>query len=112
MLVVALAMTACYRPELERCVVACTDFCPANQSCLADGFCHAAGDSELCTPDASVPPAIGVLTAGERHACVIDRDGRLACWGSNHELQLGVGPGTRRALIGTEIMGPAGGPAG
>ncbi len=92
--VMAMAMSGCYRPEVDRCSVTCTDFCPGAQSCEADGYCHAAGDSVPC----SGPPPVKIakLTAGRHHACAIDKHGRLLCWGANQKYQVGVGLDDRR----------------
>lgn len=71
----SIAMAGCYRPELDRCKVNCTDSCPGALSCLADGYCHAAADRALCTPDTDAappdatppPPVMRALTAGAQH---------------------------------------------
>ena len=106
--VAAFAGAGCYRPDLERCAITCTDFCPADQTCGGDGYCHADGDTEAC---GVAPPAVGALAAGDHHACAIDADGHLRCWGDNREGQVGVGFATRRVLLGTQVDGP-GGPGG
>ena len=99
-----LTSAGCYRPELERCAVACTDFCPADQTCAADGYCHAPGDTERC---GAAQSTIHALTAGDHHACAIDKDDHLLCWGANDDAQVGVGTGSRRELIPTRIEGAA-----
>lgn len=51
------------------------------------------GDDE--TPqsagDVPLPGPVAGLTAGARHTCALFDDGRVACWGSNSEGQLGLG---------------------
>lgn len=129
--IVVAVIASCYSPRVDRCRVTCTDLCPAAQDCLDDGFCHAAGDTELCELDAEPPPPIdaepdaeipdaevpdaeltpprvfGTIAAGGHHACAIDGDGALWCWGSNRRGQIGQGPGVVRATapvqVGTDL---------
>ena len=48
----------------------------------------------LSKPDfptvADPPVLVGHLAAGDKHVCAIDETGMLACWGNNHEGELGV----------------------
>jgi hypothetical protein len=50
---VALAISACYSPNLDPCTVRCApgDHCPDEMSCGADQYCHPAGDTSACSPD-------------------------------------------------------------
>lgn len=109
----ALAIAGCYRPELARCKVTCTDFCPGAQACLADGYCHADDDPQLCAATASdaMQPSLAIqaLSAGFLHACAIDAATHLQCWGDNRALQIGVGSAVRREQHPTQINGPGGG---
>ena len=42
-------------------------------------------------PDVADPPVLDShIVAGDRHVCAIDASGTLACWGNNHEGELGV----------------------
>jgi alpha-tubulin suppressor-like RCC1 family protein len=105
------ALAACYRPSFERCAVRCSDStgCPADQTCLTDGFCHASTSEAMCggadgdgglpdgtpgpdgAPDAMVDPlAAAAVTTGDRHTCAIDANGRLWCWGENGYGSLGA----------------------
>ncbi len=90
--------SACYGPELDRCRVTCADdLCPGGQYCLDDGYCHASETDSLCaaSPDAAQPSvAIVALAAGTEHACAVDVDGRLLCWGGNVAGQIGNGSGS------------------
>ena len=109
---ISIAMVGCYRPELDRCKVTCTDFCPGAQACLADGYCHADDDTQLCAADNdAMPPSLAIraLSAGYAHACAIDGASHLLCWGDNRALQIGVGSAVRREPHPTQINGPGGG---
>lgn len=71
-------------------------------------FCWGDNDNGACGRDPAVdalvpsPSQVGTrtdwvhVTAGGHHACAIDRDGRLFCWGYNSGGQLGVGDHTDR----------------
>jgi len=52
----ALALSACYAPDLPPCTVTCgpSSPCPADLSCGADHFCHADGDDTTCSATLSV----------------------------------------------------------
>jgi len=46
----AVALAACYSPQLPRCEVTCDKDspCPADLSCGSDGYCHSDGDTAAC----------------------------------------------------------------
>jgi hypothetical protein len=46
----ALALSACYSPQLPRCEVTCgsNSPCPADLTCGSDSYCHAADDTAAC----------------------------------------------------------------
>ncbi len=87
------ALAGCYRPERGRCAVTCADgvTCPGGLTCGADRFCHAADDTGGCTEADAAPPSSGYtqIAAGAAHACAIDHDGALWCWGGNEFAQVG-----------------------
>jgi hypothetical protein len=50
------------------------------------------GGADAQLQDASPPipsPEVAALSVGATHACVLRKDGRVLCWGSNKRLQLG-----------------------
>lgn len=49
-LALALAFVACYQPADAPCTVRCEplEACPGDQTCGADGYCHAPGDEARC----------------------------------------------------------------
>jgi alpha-tubulin suppressor-like RCC1 family protein len=103
-------LSSCYRPDLGRCAVLCQDgeTCPDGWTCGADLHCHTADDGELCsseTPDAPPPRGYAAISAGGSHACAIDVDGELYCWGLATSAQLGVEV-DRRTGTPTDVGGP------
>ena len=64
-LAAALAVAACYSPELARCTVSCGSDspCPADLTCGSDGLCHAADDTAPC--DVTLDIQVGGNGAGE-----------------------------------------------
>lgn len=46
----AVALAACYSPQLPRCEVTCGSDspCPADLSCGSDSYCHSDGDTAAC----------------------------------------------------------------
>jgi len=81
---VAATLAGCYSPPERACGITCDTECPGDLQCL-NHVCVLAG-GEPC--DA---PAIGFtqFSVGGRHACGIDADGQLFCWGDNRARQLG-----------------------
>ena len=77
----------CYDPPTGACGIRCDTTCPGDLVCGADHLC-APKDGTGCEV-----PAIGFaqITLGGRHACGLDTDGVLYCWGDNREGQIGVG---------------------
>ncbi|MFN7003541.1 MAG: RCC1 domain-containing protein [Roseinatronobacter sp.] len=47
---------------------------------------------------------VQAISAGSRHACALNRNGRAMCWGANRRGQLGDGTYTRR-LVATRVAG-------
>ncbi len=126
----ALVAAACFRPEVDRCKISCEDLaCPLGLECAADGYCHRPGDptdpptcaapdddaavpddgapiDAALPPDAALPSRVTDLAAGSHHACVVDADTRLVCWGDNRRAQLGIGTAPARTgmpqIVGAE----------
>jgi alpha-tubulin suppressor-like RCC1 family protein len=99
-LLAVVVLVGCPRVDLERCAVRCSlgGPCPDGYTCASDGYCHGAGDDVSCS--ASLPDAgprhggqlrVRALAVGPEHACAIDVDGRVWCWGRNHRGQVGSG---------------------
>lgn len=56
-------------------------------------------------PSGGVRPGIESVRVGRDHACAFYRDGRIKCWGSNSEGQLGIDPAvdeSRTAVLATD----------
>lgn len=77
--------------------------CQAGDTPSACGVGGGACSSCACASDScsggscGIGVQVGTISAGARHACAIDIDGRLWCWGDNSSAQLGVGPGVMGA---------------
>ncbi|HTR55848.1 MAG TPA: hypothetical protein VMJ10_34465 [Kofleriaceae bacterium] len=82
----ALALAGCYSPPKDACGIQCTTECPDGYRCMA-GQCMP-DDGTVCKPLSIDFQAFGL---GARHACGLDVQGELYCWGDNSEGQLGVG---------------------
>ncbi len=118
--VLAIALAACFQPEVATCRVTCEDSrCPLGLMCMGDGYCHRAGDPAdlaLCGveldasvvdgggPDAAVQARVLAMAAGDHHVCVVDADTRLVCWGDNRRAQLGLGNARPRVAL-PEVIG-------
>jgi Cys-rich repeat protein len=91
--------TACYAPA------------PPPQSCSESGDCPSGQICDLaardCVTELPAGAAFVQLDAGAHHACGIDRDGVLWCWGRNDGGQLGVGDRDDR-LRPTRVVGDPG----
>ena len=86
--------------QLDGCLIDCT------LAACGDGFVQdgeeACDDGNTlpgdgCGASCQVEAAPGRVDAGLHHACRLDAEGRLACWGSGGYGQLGVGPMARAA---------------
>lgn len=66
------------------------------------------GEAAVDRPDAGLPPARGSIAVSPSHACAVDPNGGVWCWGSNQFGQLGDGTTTAR-LTATRVqaLGPA-----
>jgi len=104
------AVASCYSPHFPHCAVQCgsgAEACPAGTSCR-DGFCLADGEASCAGGsdggvdgggDGGLP--VGTyrrLSVGAYHACAIDTDGALWCWGRNDQAQLGQSDREARGL--------------
>jgi hypothetical protein len=101
LLALLLAATACTSFDPGPCAVRCSQGrCPGSDLCGVDAYCHATA-GELCAiPDAGPMPgqvlAVLDVSLGLHHACAIDVNGEVWCWGRNDRGQLGdpaLGPG-------------------
>ncbi|MCE9579309.1 MAG: hypothetical protein K8W52_39660, partial [Deltaproteobacteria bacterium] len=74
-----LALAACYSPAEAPCTIHCaaTDVCPGDETCAADGFCHAPDDTERC-----VGFTVSIALAGGGHGVVRSTPAGLDCDGS------------------------------
>lgn len=90
-LVIACLVVGCYSPSLrDSCNIECSSgSCPAGLTCTM-GVCR--GDNDQCPMPDGPPGNTGrlfkTIAAGDRHACAIDVDGLLVCWGANEHGQL------------------------
>ncbi len=105
-------LTACYDPAIRSCVATCGGDrdCPSGLTCAA-GLCVRQGDSCDDDDDGGIDAAaIGdwsQLSVGSYHACAIDADRALWCWGNNDFRQLGLASPARS---GTPLRVDVGGP--
>ncbi len=133
--VICVALGACYSPDIRRCKVTCedSDHCPGAQICGEDHFCHQPDDLERCDPDAEPPPIdamsdampdalfdagpdaeppdamppdpVGEIAMGGDFACVIDQATKLYCWGYNRRGAIAHSSTVPRYTVPTEIGG-------
>lgn len=71
------------------------DECANNNGGCGSDVCRNAEGSFACVGPSS--NAVMQLAAGRSHVCALAADGRVFCWGDNHEGQLGDGTTTSRA---------------
>ncbi len=63
-------------------------------ACAETFDCDCPCADDRCEGGRCIPAARArQVSAGVGHTCAVDTDGRLSCWGSNHEGQLGLGGG-------------------
>lgn len=98
--VLAIALCAgCYEPPVgAACGIACDDDCPGDLACV-NNVCLPPGGAACTLP----PPELVAVTVGARHACGLDVEGRIHCWGDNTAGQLGLGSGIARIDVPTLV---------
>jgi hypothetical protein len=77
----ALAVAACYAPDLPPCTVTCVPggvACPAEFTCAADGYCHDIGDTASCT----MSTTLSVTISGAGSGRVVSAPAGIDCAGS------------------------------
>jgi alpha-tubulin suppressor-like RCC1 family protein len=112
----ALAVTSatCYAPftaDGESCSITCAaegDPCPGDLVCNPTS--NLCGETATTCDEIGPVPVKGEIGAGYEHACAIDADGALFCWGSNALGQLsgGVGVAGQLAVRAPVAMQPGG----
>lgn len=100
-LLVAALFAGCYAPPEDSCGITCETECPGDLTCSADHLCVPTDGSECVVP----PLGLVQLALGGHHACGLDADGGLYCWGDNRDGQLGLNVPTPIVARPTKLPG-------
>ena len=78
------------------------------ETCAGLGYWHGQVTCAACLVEADGCRGVVAMAIGETHACALDDQGTIFCWGSNGSGQLGLGSAEPSSLVPAPVTAPEG----